>query len=43
MAKTKFVRGQKYGDRIIKEIWKDSNGHILLFTDGTYEVIKKGA
>lgn len=43
MAKTKFVRGQKYGDRIIKEIWKDSHGHILLFTDGTYEIIKKGA
>lgn len=43
MAKTKFTRGQKYGDRIIKEIWKDSNGYILLFTDGTYEIIKKGA
>lgn len=43
MAKTKFVRGQKYGDRIIKEIWKDSSGHVLLFTDGTYVVIKKGA
>lgn len=42
MAKARFTRGQKFGDRIIKEIWVDSHGHILLFTDGTYEIIKKG-
>jgi hypothetical protein len=41
--KRKFYIGQKFGYRIIKEVWIDSHGHILLFTDGTYEIIKKGA
>ena len=43
MAKARFTRGQEYNGKIIKEIWKDSGGNILLFTDGTYEIIKKGA
>ena len=39
MAKPRFYRGQKYGDRIIKEIWKDSSNYVLLFTDGSYTVV----
>jgi len=37
VKKRRFYEGQNINGKIVKEIFKDSKGYYLHFTDGTYQ------
>lgn len=41
--KRKFYEGQIINNKVVKTVWHDSLNYMILYTDGTFEVIKKGA
>ena len=41
--KGKYYEGQNLKGKIVHTIWHDSSNYYIKFTDGSFEVIKKGA
>jgi hypothetical protein len=41
--KRKYYEGQKLNGKIVHTIWHDSGNYMLLYEDGSFEVVKKGA
>jgi hypothetical protein len=39
--KRKYYEGQQLNGKIVHTIWHDSSNHMILYTDGSFEVIKK--
>jgi hypothetical protein len=39
--KRKFYEGQIINNKVVKTVWSDSSNHMILYTDGSFEVIKK--
>jgi hypothetical protein len=40
MAKRKFIEGQKIGDKVVKEVFRNvsSSHYLITFTDGTSQI-----
>ena len=41
--KRKYYEGQQLNGKIVHTIWHDSSNYLIKFTDGSFEIIKKGA
>jgi hypothetical protein len=39
--KRKFYEGQIVNNKVVKTVWSDSSNHMILYKDGSFEVIKK--
>jgi len=39
--KRKFYEGQIINNKVVQTIRSDSSNHMILYTDGSFEVIKK--
>jgi hypothetical protein len=39
--KRKFYEGQIINNKVVQTVWSDSSNHMIKFTDGSFEVIKK--
>jgi hypothetical protein len=39
--KRKFYEGQIVNNKVVHTVWSDSSNHMIKFTDGSFEVIKK--
>jgi hypothetical protein len=39
--KRKFYEGQIINNKVVHTVWSDSSNYMILYKDGSFEVIKK--